>query len=262
VAQPPKSLVLLGVDHADYGVFTTLASPDGRAALALSVGGEHVRIRKGDLPVPNEDAVAILQSPTHTLLAIADGHLGHWASHGLIETLAELPVPADLLTFWRSLRLRIQPLPDSADLPAGLHTARSTLLVALINHTSHRLAGFSYGDSSLLGLPLRQPAARLSTKNEHYVSPWLPDTFAPQRASQFEAQLHPGDLVLACSDGVDECHYERPDTSVRPDHLEALFRQHPDRIADLAAATLAMALRGVDGHPGGQDNAALAIVRV
>jgi len=53
-----ERLVLLGVDHTVYGGLAVATQAGGRTAAGISVGGEWVRMRKGDLMVPNEDAAA------------------------------------------------------------------------------------------------------------------------------------------------------------------------------------------------------------
>jgi len=51
-----ERLLLLGVDHAAYGRLVVQAQAGGRTAAGISVGGDYVRMRKGDLKVPKEDA--------------------------------------------------------------------------------------------------------------------------------------------------------------------------------------------------------------
>ena len=83
-----ERLVLLGVDHAEYGSLAVQTQAGGRTAAAISVGGDYVRMRKGgDLKVSNEDACLAIDDGERTLLAVCDGHHGHWASHGLAEGL-------------------------------------------------------------------------------------------------------------------------------------------------------------------------------
>jgi hypothetical protein len=67
--------------------------------------------------------------------------------------------------------------------------------------------------------------------------------------------------VAAFTDGVDECHYGHPKTSIRPHHLRALLAELGPAPEPFARRLLALALCGVDGHPGGEDNAAVAVAR-
>lgn len=259
--------VLLGVDHADYGAVRVVAGTDGRTAAAISIGGDYVRMRKGDLPVPNEDAVAFVDDGARTLLVVCDGHAGHWASHGFAEALAEIPVPPGLLELHGSLRSLVQPVAGRPEeLPDGLLAARSTLLLAVVDRARGRLFGLSYGDSSLFVLRGDELPARCNRKNDHFVGPWSPRSLAERAPSEFQLALQPGDLVVACTDGVDECHYHRPETSVGPAHLRQLWRGGANGAggagaavgaAEFAGALARLALRGVDGHPGGQDNVAI-----
>ena len=69
--------------------------------------------------------------------------------------------------------------------------------------------------------------------------------------------MPPGDLVVAFTDGVDECHYGKPESSVRIDHVAELFGV-VSSVEVFVEALGALALSGVDGHPGGQDNLAIA----
>jgi len=60
---------------------------------------------------------------------------------------------------------------------------------------------------------------------------------------------------------VDECHYRSPETSVRSGHRRMLHGQVGSDPAPYVRALLGLALEGVDGNPGGQDNVAVAAVR-
>ena len=66
-----------------------------------------------------------------------------------------------------------------------------------------------------------------------------------------------GDLLLAFTDGVDQCHYRSPVTSIQPGHIAAVARAASfDPLAVVQDLT-ALALSGVDGNPGGEDNIAI-----
>src|SRR5262249_35687799 len=154
------------------------AAPDG------------ARIFKGDLDVPNEDAVLALDDGPLTLLAVADGHHGAAASQHLIATLAQRPIPPDPLALIALLRA----LQGEPDLEAEDQT---TLLIAVVARA--RSAGFalSFGDSSLLVLAAAQPPVQVNRKGRTYVSPWHPGSLDPRRAQEVAFSVTPGDLVVA-----------------------------------------------------------------
>ena len=62
-------------------------------------------------------------------------------------------------------------------------------------------------------------------------------------------------------DGIDQCHYRQPETSVTPRHLRSLLAETGPEPSRYAQALVELALRGVDGNPGGQDNIALVVTR-
>ena len=87
---------LLGIDHGTIGDLVVQPQAGGRTACAISVGADGhdgVRIFKGDLPVPNEDAAGAIDEDDRTLLVVTDGHSGHFAGHQLVERVLERPVP-------------------------------------------------------------------------------------------------------------------------------------------------------------------------
>ena len=85
---------------------------------------------------------------------------------------------------------------------------------------------------------------------------------AARRAEAFAFSPQQGDVILVYTDGVDECSYRDPDHSITPEVMERVLNEtgsEPDAICD---AIVRLALKGVDGSPGGQDNIALAVTRV
>lgn len=256
-----ERLLLLGLDHTDYGVAYAASQASGRTAAAISVGGDYVRIRKGDVDVPNEDGCLAIDDGELTLLVVADGHHGHWASHGLLEALHGTAVPHDLMALLAAIQRVGQTLPaDRSGLPEGLLTARSTLLAAVIDRRRHRIFGASFGDSSIFRLSNGKVVERLNRKDENYVSPWSPGSLDPRLAFEVSLAIDPGDLVVAFTDGVDECHYGRPEISVGPEQLKSL-QAHSAEPHTFAQALADLALAGVGGHRGGQDNIAVVVAR-
>ena len=88
-----------------------------------------------------------------------------------------------------------------------------------------------------------------------------PRSLDPRHASSFAFEAAPGELVLAFTDGINECHYRYPETSVSPQHLQSLLAEIGAEPERYARRLVEMALAGVGGHPGGQDNIALVVVR-
>ena len=81
--------LLLGRDHDECGIATTVAVGD-RAAASISVGGDPRSPSlqfKGSRYVPNEDALCIVDSGDRVVMAVADAHFGHEASHAMIDWL-------------------------------------------------------------------------------------------------------------------------------------------------------------------------------
>jgi hypothetical protein len=75
--------------------------------------------------------------------------------------------------------------------------------------------------------------------------------------SAFKFSAEPGDLLLAYTDGIDECHYRSPRTSVRPGHVSALAAGVGNDPLATVDGLCRLALGGVDGNPGGEDNIAI-----
>ena len=98
---------------------------------------------------------------------------------------------------------------------------------------------------------------RLDAPDEQYVSPGRgvgPELAATKR---FRSLVRPGDVILSCSDGVFECHYGSPETSLTLADLESLFIRFSGDVVAYVEAISHEALMGVRGNPGGQDNIAI-----
>lgn len=249
-------LALYGRDHAVYGA-THVEALGPRAAAAISVGADPAAPSmrfKADPKRPNEDALLALDDGRRCLLAVADSHFGHRASHGLIERLAALEaVPDDIraVSAW---------LDGGPRWPASVDDqSASTLCVALYDRRTGRGAGLSIGDSTAAVVAADRLPHRLNRATAAYVHPGRTARVA-RRGELFEFTAGPGALLLAFTDGVDECHYRRPETSLGPAHMKALFAETGPDPRAYAERLCAAALAGVDGHPGGQDNIALVVV--
>lgn len=257
---------MFGRDHAVYGRVdavgvragsATDSTTDSAAAMAVGADADSPSHEyKGDPDVPNEDALCLVDRGSWVGAAVADAHYGAAASHRLIERLHDT---------WPDVRPRdgghlaaiVDALRTGDTVPAESET---TLLVVVLDRELGTGFGLSFGDSScaIVG-PATDPVA-INRRNATYLHPGKPRNFA--RGRHFEFQAEPGELVLVYTDGIDECHYRSPTTSIRPHHLAAIARDThyaPLEFVDRAANA---ALAGVDGHPGGQDNIAIIATRV
>lgn len=255
---------LYGLDHTTYGA-VHLVDAGPRIALALSVGAEAdspAHRFKADPAHPNEDALVALDDGERCLLAVADSHFGHHASHLIIAGLARLAdIPPDPMALAAALDGIDDAINAASDVaPDGIdddHSA-STLCVAVFHRPSQRGFGLSIGDSTFAVVgPERLPVAR-NRHSRAYVHPGR-DRRISRRAEAFRFTATPGDLLLAFTDGIDECHYRRPETSLRPEHLQAIFAEVGSDPARYARRLVQRALTGVEGNPGGQDNIALVV---
>lgn len=250
-----RRAALYGRDHGVYGALHVEAVGE-RAAAAISAGATAdapSTAAKGDKANPNEDALVVLDDGRRVLVAVADSHFGHRASHTMIEHLARLTaVPVDLDGLAATLD-------RSARWPASVddHSA-STLCAAVFDRETGRGEGLNIGDSTVAVLDADglRPANR---HNSAYVHPGRHGK--PSRmAAAFAFTAGPDALLLAYTDGVDECHYRRPETSVQAHHVRAVLTQTGPKPVAFARRLAELALAGVDGHPGGQDNIALIAV--
>ncbi len=251
------ALALYGRDHTRYG-FVHTAPVGPRIAAAISVGADpHSPSHrfKADPDRPNEDALYVRDTDRRCLIAVADSHFGHRASHALIDRIAALPaIPTGL----DALRAALDGLGGGA---LGVDDeSSSTLCLAVYDRQSRSGFGLGVGDSTvtLVG-PDRAPAA-LNRHTRAYIHP-ARDPRPARRAEAFTFTAPPGALLLAFTDGVDECHYRRPETSIGPGHLRALFDEIGPEARAYADALARLALTGVDGNPGGQDNIAIVAAR-
>lgn len=250
---------LLGIDHGTIGDLVVQPQAGGRTACAISVGADGpdgVRIFKGDLEVPNEDAVGAIDEDERTLLVVADGHHGYHSSHQLVERLLERPIPTQSL----ALLLTVQGL---VDVDAERYPGATTLLIAIWDREAQRGFGVSFGDSSLVVVSRTEAPVPATRKDTNYVTPWDRESLDPRRAHEFEFVVPKGAAAVAFTDGIDECYYGKPEQSLLAGHLWGLLDEtggHID-VEEYARDVAHLALSGVDGNPGGQDNLAIAATR-
>ncbi len=259
----PSTMLLLGADETEYGAFTVQPQEPSRTHVALSVGAVPLsasRLAKGSADFPNEDAVLAVDRGAWTLMAVADSHFGHRASQVLLERMRDALAADAALPATPSALVELLAACLGGDRPEG-DESETTLLVAVADRARARGLGLSFGDSSLYVVSLEEPPRRVSPRNRAYVSPHDPGSFAPGRGSLFEFTFRTGDLLVAFTDGVDECHYRSPDTSIGPRHLHGLFIRTCGEADLFTEALVRLALQGVDGSPGGEDNIALAVTK-
>lgn len=199
---------------------------------------------KGDKGVcPNEDGLVVLKDENRWLLAVADGHLGHESSHAILEGLSQLAkVPS-----------RLGPLSLALTSNEWIEETRggTTLLVACCDQSTGAVFGLSFGDSSLV--VLSSSGAQVKNQpNNSYLRGGGP--VEVELGRPFSFQLNPDEIMLLYTDGVNECCYRDPYRSIRLSHLEQLFQEHSANLEKFTRALMELALSGVDGHPGGQDN--------
>lgn len=246
-------VVLLGQDHAQYGDVHTAAAGDLSAA-ALSVGADPLSPSlefKGERATPNEDALCVVDTGDRVVLSVADAHFGSESSHELIARLHSYlveQIPPDL----DSLRELVMSL-GSGEPP--MTPSESTLLVAVVDRSSGSGYALSFGDSTLATVSVEGEYRQRNCKDDRYVTAGLGSERDDGAAAVF--RVAHGDLVLAFTDGIDECHYRRPATSVQPHHIVASVAEGQRQPSNVVGILARQALGGVDGNPGGQDNIAV-----
>jgi len=253
-----QTLELRGCEHESFGELHVAAQANERTAAAISVGADGpdgARAFKGKLSVWNEDAGGAIDEGATTMLVVADGHRGHLASHLLVARALQMAIPRGPLEL-------LGALPSLAGSKPPSDESCSTLLLATWSRDTRRGFGVSFGDSTLAVLSRSEGAQIANRKNDRYIDPWAPETLDPLRAHEFEFDVPDGGVLVAFSDGIDECCYRSPERSIRPADLIAPLTSDEGRSPESYARELgATALRGVNGHPGGQDNLIVVATR-
>lgn len=252
-----EQLLELGEDYLVLDQFQTHVQADGRTACVSCPGSARTPFKPPG-EVHNEDALLVVDDGVQTLLAVADAHYGERASHELMARLAQrvagMPAtPMEMLELLRSL---------GDEHESDGYRSETTLLIALLNRESCTGFGVSMGDSSLSVLGLDQASRTVNRKTTNYARACVPSSLDPRRATEFSFEVRPGELVLAYTDGVDECHYRSPGTSIGLRQMETLHIRSGGEPEKFATQLTQLALNGVAGNPGGQDNIALIVTRV
>ncbi len=252
---PSSSLLLLGEQFGDYGRVHLEAIPAAGITAAISAGASPntpALRSKGSPDVPNEDGLLARCEGPRVLLAVADAHFGHRASHDLLRALDtrldRIPLaPQELADLIESIPLR-----ESAD------RSESTLLVVVLDRKAGQGFGYSFGDSALAVVGPER-AEFLSRPRTTFVA--LRDEVRPliDEAESLLFFTRPQDLLLLFTDGIHECHYGSPSTSVGTAQLQRCYASCGNDPRSFAQRLTQLAMRGVGGHPGGQDNIALLV---
>jgi serine/threonine protein phosphatase PrpC len=209
---------------------------------------------KGSASTPNEDALLARCEGQQVLLAVADAHFGHRASHQLLRQLG-----AALATIPRSPG-ELGELLESLPLELSSDRSESTLLVVVHDRHKGQGFGYSFGDSAL-AIVGPERAEFLSRPRASFVA--LREEVRPlvDEAESLLFFTHPQDLVLVFTDGIHECHYGSAQTSVGTAQLHRCYTACGSDPRSFAEKIAQQALRGVNGNPGGQDNIAVLASR-
>lgn len=252
-ARPPENserLLMLGRDYQAYGQFDT--GQLGRAIATISVGADPESpsmAAKGRKAKPNEDGLLVLKEGPRYLLAVADGHFGNETSHALLGRLGAKPFPATLEVLAETVHAIQQP-----SLAVG---AGSSFTAAVYDESNGKGFGVSTGDSTLATI-IDESFLQHTEPNSRFV--YFNKPVWAQEWHQFRFQLPPGELLILYTDGINECHYRNPETSVTPDYIRTLWQETGKNPELFSKLLVQLALQGVGGNPGGQDNIALIVL--
>jgi serine/threonine protein phosphatase PrpC len=245
-----RTELLLGRDYPDYSA-VHFREMDGETLAAISTGGDPDSpslLHKGDPLIPNEDAILMMQEGSQRLLAVADGHHGCGASHAVLETLAtscrRIPeTPRDLQDVLRLIERMAWP-----------DNSGTTLTLACLNAEANLCFGVQWGDSALLTFGEKGALYRTESGQDY-----LHKGCSTGQVLDFQFPLTGVSTVALFSDGIFECHYRSPLTSIRPAALHSMWQRCQPDLRRTATVIVAAALAGVNGYPGGQDNISLVL---
>ncbi|MDB2576111.1 SpoIIE family protein phosphatase [Planctomycetota bacterium] len=259
--KPPSQIcALFGEDHGTVNEFA-LALVGGPlsgvspTACAVGAGGDGVLTRKGPAAVLNEDCVLAFDDGRRVIHAIADGHHGHEASHSSVELVATMVEQSGGVISPDEALAQLHPL--WLETKAESDGSRCTLVVLSIDRGEGILEGFSLGDSGVFLGNMEDGVRRVVPPNTFYMAPWDPGSHGIPPSTHFRVPVRSGDWVLTCSDGIHECKYETPEESIGAKELESLMIRAGRRPEAFVESAVTLALAGVSGHPGGEDNLAV-----
>jgi hypothetical protein len=239
-----ERLLLLGKDFQELGEVEERHLKSAVACLSAGSDADSPSMQhKGSKACINEDAIAVVRAESRWLFAVADGHHGHELSHQLIQEISEIrSVPNRLGQL--SLFLAGQ---DLASSEAG----GSALAIAVLDETSGAVFGFSFGDCSVVTIGTDGVRWR-NAPNQLYLRAGQP--IPVELASTFDFTLKNQEVLLLFSDGINECCYRNAHLSIQAGHLRQLHQELAGDVQALGKSLVNLALTGVDGNPGGQDN--------
>jgi hypothetical protein len=237
-----ETVLMLGRDCTEYG--GEQVGRLGRTAACLSAGCKGC---EGE-PQTNEDALLLMKQGDRYLLAVADGHYGLEVSHQMLQRLSKQPIPTSEAAL-RALLTEIQNPPIQSG-------GGTTLTVGCLHAETLLGFGLSTGDSTL-AVVANQGLKVCTTPNHRYLYPNRP--LEAHEWCAFDFSVPSRGTVLLFTDGVNECHYRRPETSVQEEDIERLWLAYGDDAPCFASALVQLSLMGVRGNPGGQDNVAVAV---
>lgn len=244
-------LQLFGKDHLGYGELKLVGTPE--IVAGISIGSDSktpARRTHGNHQIPNEDALIVRREESRVMIAVADAHLGIEASHILVERLARLDIPATAKELDGLVVELLKP---------ELYSRSATTFTLVVTDLERgHCFGFSLGDSRVAFVDALR-ARWMSRDNADHVKLHRDIKLHPGNRFDFTRQ---NGLLVVCSDGIHECHYRSEPTSIRRKHLLELARDVGFNAHSYAEALMKLALKGVDGYPGGQDNIALAVCKL
>jgi len=255
------SAALFGEDHGNIDQFglSVVGGPlSGNSATAcgLSAGGQGVLTRKGPSRVLNEDCVLAFDDGRRVIQAVADGHHGHEASHLTVELLAAIVEESGTTLSPEKVLEQLHPRWVDANSGAS-DGSRCTLALLTIDRGEGVMEGVSLGDSGIFLGNMESGVRRVVPPNTFYTAPWDPGSHGIPPSASFRVPVKSGDWVVTCSDGVHECRYETPEDSLGMDDLEALMIRAGRSPEIFVETAVRLALEGVRGNPGGEDNIGL-----
>ena len=246
-------LLLLGEKYDVYGAIGS-TNVGTEAAAGISVGSDldsPSKQWKYDSTVDNEDSLCVIAAPDWIGMAVADAHYGPESSHMLLERLHTIWAkvrPTDIEHLAQMIEFLRQGEPAQTQ-------SETTLLAAVYDRASHTGFGISFGDSTFAIAGRGRVPVPLNQHDNRFVSAGRRGSL--RHGSSFEFAATNGELLMAFTDGVDGCHYRRPETSVQPEDIHEIALATNMDPLETVNEVITLALKGVDGSPGGQDNIAM-----